>query len=330
MKTFGMNPTLVEAFKNIMPTRNLAYFFDGAMPEDFNSLGFPLTAAGLIENCKNACVVTSYFTDNRNVNFVNAASLVKSGDLVAAYRGEAVTVKDGASTQTSFDDHLVYYPSKITCKGDYKDHNTFMAAMYKTQGDYGFDGLDTFIARTTENDETIEFEYHTARAVNCFGIKQSATLAQVMYQFHVEYWNGSDWTLIETSPINQVGYWILKFAEVTATRFRIRKVSTTGTAANVDLAFAYFGKFNYIAGDIRKNVVAPQFAIIVPEHISTATLTNLISKQNDTYGNRNQDTEHLIMCSAGLPNQNVYMKVNTPSSDEYNKYSYYLVAGQIL
>ena len=330
MKTFGMNPTLVEAFKNIMPTRNLAYFFDGAMPADFNSLGFPLTAAGLIENCKNACVVTSYFTDNRNVNFVNAASLVKSGDLVAAYRGEAVTVKDGASTQTFFDDHLVYYPSKITCKGDYKDHNTFMAAMYKIQGDYGFDGLDTFIARTTENDETIEFEYHTARAVNCFGIKQSATLAQVMYQFHVEYWNGSAWTLIETSPINQVGYWILKFAEVTATRFRIRKVSTTGTAANVDLAFAYFGKFNYIAGDIRKNVVAPQFAIIVPEHISAATLTNLIAKQNDTYGNRNQDTEHLIMCSAGLPNQNVYMKVNTPSTDEYNKYSYYLVAGQIL
>jgi hypothetical protein len=330
MKTFGMNPTLVESFKNIMPTRNLAYFFDGTMPADFNSLGFPQTAAGLIENCKNACVITSYFTDNRNVNFVNAGSLIKSGDLVAVYRGEVVSVKDGASNPTAFDDHLIYYPRKITCKNDYRDHNTFMSVMYKMQGDYGFDGLDTFIARTTENDETIEFEYDTPRAVNCFGIKQSTTAAQVMYQFHIEYWNGSAWTLIDTSPINQIGYWIVKFAEITATRFRIRKVSTTGTAANIDLAFAYFGKFGFSAGDIRKNVAVPQYAIIVPEHISAATYTNLLSKQNDTYGNRNQNTEHLIMCSAGLPSQSVYMKMNAPTTDEYNKYNYYLVVGQII
>jgi len=332
METFGLNATLTEAMKNTMPTRALAYFFDGNMPADFNALGFPLTAAGLIENCSNAMMLTSYFAaaDARSTFYTGSGSYIKSGDVVAQYRGETVTVRDGASTNSIFADHLVWYPKSITCKNDYRDHNTFAAFMYKTNGDYGFDGLDTFIARTTENDESIVFEYHTPRNVNCFGIKQSTTAGQVANQFVIERWDGAGWLTLETTPANATGYLIMRFAEVVGTRFRIRKIATTGTAANIDVAFAYFGKFGFTAPDIRKNVVAPKFAIIVPEQVAAATYTNLFSKQNDIYGNRNSNTEHMIMCSAGTPDQSVYMRVNAPSTDEYNKYSYYLVTGQLL
>lgn len=332
METFGLNATITEAMKNTMPTRALAYFFDGNMPADFNSLGFPLTARGLIENCSNAMVLTSYFaaTDPRSTFFINAGTLIKAGDVVAQYRGEAVTVREGGNTNSIFADHIVWYPKSITCKNDYRDHNTFTAFMYKTNGEYGFDGLDTFIARTTENDEAIVFDYHTALSVNCFGIKQSTTVAQVASQFAVERWDGNAWVTIDTTPVNATGYLILRFAEVTASRFRIRKIATTGTAANIDVAFAYFGKFGFAANEVRKNVAAPKFAIIVPEHILATTLTNLQTRQNDMFGNRNTDTEHMIMCSAGTPDQNVYMRVNFPSSDEFNKYSYYLVTGQLL
>lgn len=332
METFGLNATITEAMKNTMPTRALAYLFDGNMPADFNSLGFPATARGLIENCSNAMVLTSYFvaTDARSTFYVNAGSLIKSGDVVAQYRGEAVTVREGANTSSIFADHIVWYPRSITCKNDYRDHNTFTAFMYKTNGDYGFDGLDTFIGRTTENDEAIVFDYHTPRSVNCLGIKQSTVAGQVANQFIIERWDGNTWVLIDSTPANQTGYLIQRFADVTASRFRLRKVATTGTAANIDVAFAYFGKFGFTSAEIRKNVVAPKFAIIVPEHISSTTLTNLQTRQNDTFGNRVTDTEHMIMCSAGTPDQNVYMRVNFPSTDEFNKYSYYLVAGQLL
>lgn len=332
MKTFGLNATFTEALKNTMPTRAMAYFFNGTMPASFNALGFPLTTKALMENCANACMLSAYYsaTDARSTFYTGISNLIKSGDIVATYRGETVTVKEGPATSTLFDDHIVWYPKSITCKNDYRDHNTFMACMYKTNGEYGFDGTDTFIARTTENDESIVFEYNTPRQVNCLGLKQSTTSSQVAYQFVVEYWNGSAWVTIDNTPTNQIGYLILKFATVTSNLFRLRKVSTTGTAANIDIAFAYFGKFNFIAADVRKNVAAPKFAIVVPEHISSATYTNLFGKQNDTYGNRNMDTEHLIMCSAGTPDQNVYMRVNFPNTDEYNKYGYYLVSGQIL
>lgn len=331
METFGLNPTITEAMKNTMPTRALAYFFDSDMPADFNSLGFPLTATGLIENCSNAMILNSYFvnTDPRSTFYISSLSMIKSGDLIAQYSGEPVTVRNGANTESSFEDHLVYYPKSITCKNDYRDHNTFTAFMYKTNGDYGFDGLDTFIARNIENDEAIVFDYHTAIGVNCFGIKQSTTAAQVASQFVIERWDGSNWITLETTPVNQTGYLIMRFAEVTASRFRIRKLVATG-AANIDVAFAYFGKFGHAENDIRKNVVAPKFAIIVPEHISASTQTNLMSKQNDIYGNRNSNTEHMIMCSAGNPVQNTYMRVNFPTQDAGSKYNYYLVTGQIL
>jgi hypothetical protein len=332
METFGLNATITEAMKNTMPTRALAYLFNNTMPVDFNSLGFPLTAKGLIENCSNVLVLNSYFvnTEARSTYFTSSASLIKSGDVVAQYRGEPVTVREGANVSSSFADHVVWYPKSITCKNDYRDHNTFTCFMYKTNGEYGFDGLDTFIARTTENDEAIVFEYDTELSVNCFGIKQSTTVGQVANQFVVERWDGNTWVSIETTPANQTGYLIIRFAEVTASRFRIRKIATTGAVANIDVAFAYFGKFGFAQNELRKNVVAPKFAIIVPEHISATTLNNLITKQNDIYGNRNSDTDHLIMCSAGTPDQNVYMRVNFPSNDVNSKYNFYLVAGQLL
>lgn len=330
MKAFGLNQCIVEGLKNVTPTRALLYLFDGNMPADFNSLGFPSTAAGLIENCSNATFVTSYNITQDRMHYVGAGALIKSGDIVATYKGEVVAMRESGFTLASFPNHLVWYPKSIACKLDYRDHNTFGACMYKTQGDYGFEGLDTFIGRTVDNNETIEFEYHTARTVDCFGIKQSNVAAQVMYQFAIEYFNGTDWVTIETSPANQLGYYIEKFTPVTATRFRIRKIATTGTAANVDIAFAYFGLIAFTNGDIRKNVVAPKYAILVPEHIGVATQTNLLQKQNDSYGNRNLTTEHMIMCSAGTPDQNVYMRMNFPTTDELDKYGYYLVTGQIL
>lgn len=330
MKTFGMNATLVESMKNIAPTRLFAYYFDSAMPANIQAIPFDKTAAGLIENCNNAGMLNQYFTTNQSVNLTSVSNLIKSGDLVAQYRGEAVVFKDGVTTATSFPDHLVYYPKSITCKGDYRDHNTFNSFMYKTAGDYGFDGLDTFIARTTENDEAIVFEYHTPRTVNCFGIKQSLTLLQTLFQFHIEFWTGSAWTLIETSPQNQLGYWLVKFAEVTATRFRIRKISTTGTAANADIAFAYFGKIGFVGGDVRKNVAKPRWALLVPEHIAAATLTNLQLRQNDTYSSRFLNTEHMIMVSAGDLSESTFLRMNFHSTDEYSKYEYNMVLGQIL
>lgn len=330
MKAFGINQCIVEGLKNVTPTRALLYLFDGTMPANFDEITFPLTAEGLINNCSNASFLTSYNITQERMHYVSAGALIKSGDIVAKYKGEVVILREAGFNLSMFPDHIVWYPKAISCKLDYRDHNTFGACMYKSQGDYGFDGLDTFIGRTVDNNETIEFEYHTAREVNCFGIKQASAAAQVMFQFAIEYHNGTDWVTVVLSPQNSVGYYIEKFPQVTATRFRIRKISTTGTAANVDIAFAYFGKFDFEPEDIRKNVVAPKYAILVPEHIGIATQTNMLQKQNDSYGNRNLNTEHMILCSAGTPSQNVYMRINFPSTDELDKYSYYLVTGQIL
>lgn len=334
MYVFGATETIVAGMQVNFPanTNMLVYAFDGVPPTDFNSMGFAPTAANLIQNCKNAFLTTVSYPSISEVQLTQRSTLVKGADIVAKYVGESVSVYQGGSVvSTNFADHLVYGPSNFKAYGDYRDHKLFELFMFKQGNEANFAGLTTsFVTVSTNSNETFEFEYNRPISVNCFGIKQGTAANTFMRQMVIEQFDGTNWVELVTSVLNVAGYQIIRFPEVTASRFRIRKLAS-GTAGTVLMAFAYFGKFDYTAGDIAYNLQLPTWAVVVPDFTSATVLTNLKAKLVDSYGNNPFDSEDFcfLVSASGVAGSG-RLRFNAPvQANNDSKFDLYLAHGQL-
>lgn len=334
MHVFGATETMIAGMQVNFPanTNMLVYAFEGTPPTDFDDIGFSANAANLIQNCKNAFLTTLSYPSVSEVQLTQRSSLLKGADIVAKYAGETVNVYQGGSVvSTNFANHLVYGPSNFKAYGDYRDHKLFELFMYKQSSEANFAGLTTsYVTVSTNTNETFEFEYNRPIDVNCFGIKQGTAANTFMRQMVIEYYNGSAWVELVTSVLNVTGYQIIRFPEVTATRFRIRKLAS-GTAGTVLMAFAYFGKFDYEAGDVQYNLAVPTWAVIVPDFTSATVLTNLKAKLIDSYGNSPFDTDDFcFLVSASGIGGNGRLRFNAPvQANNDSKFDLYLAYGQL-
>lgn len=335
MEAFGINETLVAGFQMNFPTGNnmLVYLFDSDAPTDFNDMGFAPTAANLIRNCSNAVMANISYPTVRELQLTQRSSLIKGGDLVAKYIGEAVSVyENGSLVGSSFPDHAVYAPKAIINKGDYRDHKMFELCMYKQASDLNFAGAASYITVSTDANETIEFDYDRPVEANCFGIKQGTAANTFMRQMVLERWDAdtSEWVEIVTTVLNVAGYQIVRFAPVTATRFRVRKLAS-GAAGTVTLAFAYFGKFGHVPGDLMYSMAVPKWAVVVPDFTAAAVMTGIQNRLLDMYGNNTVITEDFcIMVDASDLLGTGRLRINPPVQVQRDyKFDYYLAFGQL-
>jgi hypothetical protein len=327
METFGLNASIVAGIQNIYGSSGVVYLFDSDMPENFNQIDTKF----LIENSRLISSVNLSAKPNTSyLSITSKGNYVKNADVIAKYKGEPAIYFDGTKNFTAYPDHLVYYPKSITCKNDDRDHQTLLNFMYKQVDDYGYTGLDTNILRHVEDGEFIVFEYDQTVEVNCFGVKQDSANGTQFIKLDLEYWDQNTWIPITSTPNEINGYYIIKFNAVTSNKFRLRKSISAGTATvKIKVAFAYFGKIDYILSDIRINISEMKWGMLMPDPLSSY-LNNAIQKQNDVYSQINQDTKHYILCSAGTMDANKELKLSTKNLNSgSDRYGQTLILGQI-
>lgn len=327
METFGLNASIVAGIQNIYGSSGVVYLFDSIMPMDLSNIDTKF----LQENSKIVSSVNLYVKPNTSFLFITSkGNYIKNADLIAKYKGEPANYFDGSKSFTAFPDHVVYYPKLITCKNDDRDQQTLLNFIYKNVDDYGYNGLDTNILRHTENDETIVFDYDSAINVNCFGIKQDYASGQQFVRLFLEYWNGSTWIQITSTPTEVLGYYVLKFSSITSNKFRLRKAISAGSVVTkIKIAFAYFGKIDYLESDVRVNIFDIKWGILAADPISNY-LPNAVQKQNDVYSQVNQDTKHYVLLEAGSLSGNTQLVLSEKNlNEEQDKYGQYLISGKL-
>lgn len=333
MQAIGINQTILAGFQMNFPanTNMLVYLFDTPIPNDFNDMGFAPTPANLIRNCSNAVLASLSYPTITEAQLAQRASLIKSADLVAKYTGEAVAVyQNGAVLGGTYENHLVYAPKQISCWNDYRDHKLFEQCMFKISSDSNFAASATYMTVSTVDNEAIEFDYDRPIDVNCFHVKQGTAANTFIRQIALDYWTGTAWTEILTTVLNVAGQQFVKFTEVTASKFRMRK-RASGTAGTVSLGFAYFGKTGFAPEDVMYNMAVPQWAIIVPDYNATAVLTGMQARMLDMYNKNNVTSpDFAFMASASGLAGTGRLRFNAPVQAQNDfKFDYYLAFGQL-
>lgn len=334
MEIYGLRKSVIAGFQQNFPANNymLLFIFNGTPPSDFNTLPFTKTYKSLVQNCVAAHKGVLNYPDVFSCNLSQAASLIKFGDLIANYNGETCSYYiDGVASGSVFPQHVVYAPQNIDHQnnlyGEYSALKTFEACMYKQSSDAGYTPQATFMP-VNSNDDIIEYDYGRTVSVDFFAVNQGTAANTYMRNIAVEYFDGTNWLPVLTTPTNVGGFQLHKFNAVTASKFRARKI-VSGAAGTVQLGMMYFGSTVFDENNLYYQDPAPTYAIAVPDFVSTTLIANLQAKLADGYGRAENVSEYFFMLMDASTIDGKVILSEPDSSQPSLKFNYNLINAEL-
>ena len=236
MEIFGLQKSFVHSYSKLSTKAGYIFLFESEPAINLESTSYAqlLTACDAVMHVS---TVTSI--DSKNIAAQYSAFIPKWATMEQPVSALSVREVDN-SLSTSLPAHLVYSPDSITLAGnDELSMNWYEASAYKVSSDFNSAAISIQLAPNTP----VEYVFNSPVTVDCFVVKQTTAIRACKLEAFV---NGV-WTTISESFTAPNANAALRFAKVTATRFRYTQL----VAGATNISCAYFGLVDFVEADKR-------------------------------------------------------------------------------
>lgn len=239
MEIFGLQKSFVHSYSKLSTKAGYIFLFESEPVVDLENTSY----AQLLTACEAVMHVSTVTSvDAKNIGIQYSAFIPKSATMKQPESALSVREPDNSLSNT-LPKHLVYSPDSITLdNNDELIMNWYEASAYKVSGDFNAAAINVSLSQTTP----VEYIFNSPVTVDCFVIKQTTPIRACKLEAFV----AGEWVIIAASYTATTATAALRFAKVTATRFRYTQLFNGG----ISLSCAYFGLVDFVEADKREKL----------------------------------------------------------------------------